>query len=128
MLKTLDRAEADGDRIYGVIKGWGVNQDGSTNGITAPSDVSQSALQRSVYDRYGIDPGRISYVEAHGTGTKLGDPIEVTALKESFRHYTQKTGYCGLGSVKTNIGHTTATQTVGPDNQSSEAQRTHRPE
>ncbi|MEM6601803.1 MAG: SDR family NAD(P)-dependent oxidoreductase, partial [Verrucomicrobiota bacterium] len=106
MLKKLDEAIEAGDRIYGVIKGWGVNQDGATNGITAPSDRSQTQLQCSIYDNFGINPETISYVEAHGTGTKLGDPIEVKALKESFGGYTEKVNYCGLGSVKSNIGHT----------------------
>lgn len=106
VLKKLEQAKLDNDLIYGVIKGWGVNQDGSTNGITAPSDLSQSSLQRGVYDRFGIDPSTISYVEAHGTGTKLGDPIEVKALNNSFKAYSDKVSYCGLGSVKTNIGHT----------------------
>ncbi len=105
VLKRRDRAEADGDRIYGIIKGWGMNQDGATNGITAPSDKSQTQLQKGVYDKFDIDPGTISYVEAHGTGTKLGDPIEIKALKESFQAYTNKKEFCGIGSVKTNIGH-----------------------
>ena len=108
LLKKLKDAQKAGDRIYGVIKGWGVNQDGATNGITAPSDQSQTVLQKGVYDKFKINPGTISYVEAHGTGTKLGDPIEVKALKESFKSYTDKTSYCSLGSAKTNIGHTLA--------------------
>src|SRR3989338_504997 len=72
VLKRLDRALLEGDCIYGVIKGSGVNQDGKTNGITAPSMLSQKALQISIYKEYGIDPATVSYVEAHGTGTKLG--------------------------------------------------------
>ncbi|MGN7995396.1 SDR family NAD(P)-dependent oxidoreductase [Chitinophaga sp. 22308] len=108
LLKRLDQAEKDGDRIHGVIKGWAVNQDGATNGIMAPSDKSQTALQRHVYDKFKIHPETITYVEAHGTGTKLGDPIEVKALKEAFKTYTSKTGFCGLGSVKSNIGHSLA--------------------
>ncbi|MEM0939182.1 MAG: polyketide synthase [Bacteroidota bacterium] len=105
-MKRLDAAIAAGDHIYGVIKGWGVNQDGSTNGITAPSKKSQVKLQSDIYARFGLDPGTITYVEAHGTGTQLGDPIEVAALTESFRRHTEKRRYCGLGSVKSNIGHT----------------------
>jgi acyl transferase domain-containing protein/NADPH:quinone reductase-like Zn-dependent oxidoreductase/NADP-dependent 3-hydroxy acid dehydrogenase YdfG len=107
-LKRLDRAIADGDMIYGVIKGSGTNQDGKTNGITAPSGKSQSELQLAVYQQYDINPESISYVEAHGTGTKLGDPIEVEALTEAFRAYTAKKQYCALASVKSNIGHTSA--------------------
>ncbi len=105
LLKRLSDAIGDGDQIHGVIKGWGVNQDGKTNGITAPSVNSQIALEKEVYDRFGINPEKISLVEAHGTGTKLGDPIEVEALIESFRSYTDKEDYCALGSVKSNIGH-----------------------
>ena len=102
----MDQAMLDKDRIYGVIKGWGVNQDGATNGITAPSDRSQTNLQKGIYDKFDVDPATISYIETHGTGTKLGDPIEVKALKESFLGRTTKTNFCGLGSVKSNIGHT----------------------
>ncbi|MFM2061288.1 MAG: hypothetical protein RLZZ507_958 [Cyanobacteriota bacterium] len=107
-LKLLDRAIADGDMIYGVIKGSGTNQDGKTNGITAPSGKSQSELELAVYQQYNIHPESISYIEAHGTGTKLGDPIEVEALTEAFRVYTTKKQYCALASVKSNIGHTSA--------------------
>ncbi len=107
-LKRLSDAVADGDHIHGVIRGSGINQDGNTNGITAPSAKSQERLERYVYDRFHIDPADIQMVEAHGTGTKLGDPIEVSALTRAFRAYTDKAEYCALGSVKTNIGH------VGP--------------
>ena len=90
LLKRLSDAVRDKDPIYGVIKGWGVNQDGKTNGITAPSANSQSLLEKEVYQRFQINPETISLIEAHGTGTKLGDPIEVEALTESFRSYTDK--------------------------------------
>lgn len=108
VLKRLEDAERDGDSIYGVIIGSGINQDGRTNGITAPSVTSQIALEREVYDRFGIHPDTIDYVEAHGTGTKLGDPIELEALNTVFREYTERQHFCGLGSVKSNIGHTSA--------------------
>nr|AGS77291.1 polyketide synthase [Myxococcus fulvus] len=108
VLKRLDKALKDGDRIYGVIKGTATNQDGKTNGITAPSAQSQTALQVALYRRFGIDPETLTYVEAHGTGTKLGDPIEVKALTDAFRAFTPRTRFCALGSVKTNIGHTSA--------------------
>lgn len=114
VLKPLRQAERDRDAILGVIKGWGTNQDGRTNGITAPSMRSQASLQTSVYRRFGIDPERITLVEAHGTGTKLGDPIEVEALTRSFRQFTAKTAFCALGSIKPNVGHTFfASGTVG---------------
>jgi len=105
VLKPLARALADGDHVYGVIRASGVNQDGRTNGITAPSAVSQAELEQEVYRRAGISPETISYVEAHGTGTRLGDPIEVHALTKAFRASTDRKQFCALGSVKTNIGH-----------------------
>ena len=105
LLKRLSDAQRDQDRILGVIRGWGVNQDGKTNGITAPNPDAQTRLQQGVYERFGIDPSGIQLVEAHGTGTKLGDPIEVDALKRSFAKYKARTACCALGSVKSNIGH-----------------------
>ena len=107
-LKRLADAERDGDIIYGLVRGWGVNQDGSTNGITAPNQEAQIRLQRGVYDKFSIDPSGLQYVEMHGTGTKLGDPIEVDALIETFRSYTDRQAFCALGSVKSNVGHTLA--------------------
>ncbi len=106
VLKPLHAAERDGDHIYGVIKASGTNQDGKSNGITAPSATSQAALEREVYERSGIRPESIQYVEAHGTGTKLGDPIEVSALTDAFRAFTDRKHFCALGSVKSNVGHT----------------------
>ncbi|CAN93348.1 polyketide synthase [Sorangium cellulosum So ce56] len=106
VLKRLPDAERDGDFIHGVIIGSGVNQDGKTNGITAPSVQSQTALLKDVYARFGIDPRTISYVETHGTGTKLGDPIELAALSAAFGARDGRR--CALGSVKSNVGHTTA--------------------
>ncbi len=105
VIKSLKQAIEDRDQVYAVIKGSGVNQDGKSNGIMAPNALSQTALEREVYDKYGINPEEIGYVEAHGTGTILGDPIEVTALIDTFKHYTNKESFCALGSVKTNIGH-----------------------
>ena len=106
VLKRLKDALADGDNIHGVIRGTGINQDGTTNGITAPSAKSQESLECYVYDNFGIAPEHIQVVEAHGTGTKLGDPIEYQALTRAFRKYTDKKEYCAIGSIKTNIGHT----------------------
>ena len=105
MLKPLIQAEKDSDNIIGVIKGSGVNQDGKTNGITAPSARSQESLLRSIYQRYKINPDDITYVEAHGTATPLGDPIEFQALKNAFQNVTKRNQYCAIGSVKSNIGH-----------------------
>ena len=92
MLKRLSDAERDHDIIYGVIEGWGINQDGKSNGITAPNPQAQARLQRDVYDKYQIDPAGIQLVEAHGTGTQLGDPIEVEGFKKAFKNYTETSG------------------------------------
>lgn len=108
VLKRLSLAQAEGDRIYGVINCSAVNQDGRTNGITAPSGLSQKSLISRLYKKNNINPETISYVEAHGTGTKLGDPIEVEALIEAFDEFTQKEHFCAIGSVKSNVGHTSA--------------------
>ena len=108
VLKRLSDAEADGDRIHGVISAWGSNQDGRSNGITAPNAVSQTELIRDTYEKFGIDPSWITYVETHGTGTKLGDPIEVAALTDAFGLSGDAAGSCALGSVKSNVGHTFA--------------------
>lgn len=108
VLKSLRQARLDGDRICGVIIGSGCNQDGKSNGITAPNAQAQADLESEIYAKYDIDPYSISYVEAHGTGTKLGDPIEVEALTQAFRKTTREKQFCALGSVKTNVGHTQA--------------------
>ncbi|MFD1990497.1 SDR family NAD(P)-dependent oxidoreductase [Paenibacillus nicotianae] len=105
VLKRLQEAIDDGDHIYGVIRGSGINQDGTTNGITAPSAKSQTRLEQQVYDDFNINPAHIQMVEAHGTGTKLGDPIEYQALTKAFSAYTNEQQYCAIGSIKTNIGH-----------------------
>jgi polyketide synthase PksN len=108
VLKDLAAAERDSDHIYGVIRGSLLNQDGKTNGITAPSAPSQTELERAVYDTFDLPPDTITYIETHGTGTKLGDPIELQALNDAFGAYTSREGFCALGSVKTNIGHALA--------------------
>jgi len=108
VLKSLSAALRDGDHIHGVIIGSAINQDGKSNGITAPNAPSQTALECSVYDRYGINPQDIDYIETHGTGTRLGDPIEVDALTDAFKKYTGQKQFCALGSIKTNIGHSAA--------------------
>nr|WP_277991503.1 SDR family NAD(P)-dependent oxidoreductase [Corallococcus macrosporus] len=108
VLKPLEAALRDGDQIHGVIRASAINQDGKTNGITAPSAASQTELEASVYEAAGCDAATITFVEAHGSGTRLGDPIEVKALTDAFRRWTDKRGYCALGSVKTNVGHTIA--------------------
>ncbi|QNJ43592.1 SDR family NAD(P)-dependent oxidoreductase [Streptomyces buecherae] len=108
VLKRLADAERDGDQIYGVITASGINQDGRTNGITAPNLGSQIELVKAAYERHGIDPATISYAELHGTGTKLGDPIELEALAAAFRTWTDQRNFCAIGSVKSNVGHMSA--------------------
>ncbi|WP_437965697.1 SDR family NAD(P)-dependent oxidoreductase [Sorangium sp. So ce260] len=105
VLKPLRRAIADGDPIYAVIRGSGVNQDGRTNGITVPSGQAQQALIREVCERARVSPGQIQYVEAHGTGTPVGDPIEANALGAVLGSGRAPHDPCWIGSVKTNIGH-----------------------
>jgi len=104
VLKRLEDALADGDRIYATIQGSAVNNDGSEKvGFTAPSVDGQARVIAEAQDFAGFDPETISYIEAHGTGTALGDPIEIRALQKVFN--TQKRGFCAIGSVKTNVGH-----------------------
>ena len=106
VLKRLADALADGDTVHAVIRGFATNNDGSLKvGYTAPGidgQVEVIAMAQAVAGLRGDD---ITYIEAHGTGTPLGDPVEVEALTEVFRAATDRTGFCALGSVKTNIGH-----------------------
>jgi acyl transferase domain-containing protein/thioesterase domain-containing protein/acyl carrier protein len=106
VLRRLADAIADGDHIWGVIKGSAVNNDGSAKaGYLAPSVDGQAAAVADALAISDVKAVTIDYVECHGTGTYLGDPIEVEALSEAFRETTQETGFCRIGSVKTNIGH-----------------------
>ncbi|QSJ17338.1 acyltransferase domain-containing protein [Nostoc sp. UHCC 0702] len=105
ILKPLSQAQAEGDRIYAVIKGSAVNQDGRSNGLTAPNPQAQEAVLRSAYRISGVSPGQVQYIEAHGTGTSLGDPIEIKALGKILAEGRLPGNYCTVGSVKTNIGH-----------------------
>jgi acyl transferase domain-containing protein len=107
MLKRLEDALADGDVIQGVIAGSAINNDGAGRaGFTAPSVDGQAELIAAAQAVAGIHPSTVTYLEAHGTGTPIGDPIEIAALTRAFREQTDKQGYCVLGSVKANIGHT----------------------
>ena len=108
ILKRLADARRDRDHIYGVIRGSGTNQDGQTAGITVPSFLSQSRLQTAVFRKAGVQAQDLQYIEAHGTATKLGDPIEIHALTESFQQFTDQKRFCAIGSLKANIGHTAA--------------------
>jgi acyl transferase domain-containing protein len=105
-LKRLSDALADGDTILAIIKGSAMNNDGSLKvSFTAPGVAGQVAAIEAALANAQVTADSISYVEAHGTGTELGDPIEVTALTKAYRTHTERTQFCMLGSVKTNIGH-----------------------
>ena len=106
LLKRLDDALRDGDQVLAVIKGSAINNDGSLKaGYTAPSIAGQAEAVAAAYRDAGVDPATVSYVEAHGSATELGDPIEVAALTKAYRRWTEETGYCAIGSIKSNFGH-----------------------
>ena len=106
VLRRAVDAMADGDTIHAIIKGSAINNDGSMKvGYLAPSVDGQAKAVAEALAISGVDPETITYVEAHGTGTPVGDPIEIVALTQAFRTKTRKSGYCALGSVKSNIGH-----------------------
>jgi acyl carrier protein/predicted DNA-binding protein YlxM (UPF0122 family) len=105
LLKPLQKAIADGDHIYGVIKATALNHGGKTNGYSVPNPNAQTSVIGAALKEAGIDPRTISYIEAHGTGTVLGDPIEITGLTKSFQEYTKDKQFCAIGSAKSNIGH-----------------------
>lgn len=112
LLKPLKNAIKDKDYIYGVIRGSAVNHGGAARTLTSPNAYAQSQVIRSAYTKANLPPNTVSYIEAHGTGTPLGDPIEINGLKRAFTQLYQQYGiptanepYCGLGTVKTNIGH-----------------------
>jgi acyl transferase domain-containing protein len=104
-LKALSKAVEDGDHIYGVIRGTSINHGGKTNGYTVPNPIAQGKLIRSALEKAQINARTVSYIEAHGTGTELGDPIEIKGLTNAFEKDTKDTGYCAIGSVKSNVGH-----------------------
>ncbi|WP_369068094.1 beta-ketoacyl synthase N-terminal-like domain-containing protein, partial [Burkholderia gladioli] len=105
LLKPLVEAIADGDHIYGVIKGTAINNAGVRNGFTVPTPAMQArAVEKALADAR-VDARTISYVEGHGSGTKLGDPIEIKALTQAYRAHTDERAFCAIGSVKSNIAH-----------------------
>ena len=106
LLKRYEDALADGDHIYAVIRGFGLNNDGSSKvGYTAPSVEGQARVVAMAQAAAGVDPESIGYIEAHGTGTPLGDPIEVAGLTQAFRAHTEAKNYCAIGTAKANVGH-----------------------
>src|SRR5688572_9442832 len=109
LLQRLDDAIADRRPIYAVIRGAAVNNDGgATPSYVAPHEDGQARVVELAQRMAGIDARSVSYVEAHGTATPVGDPIEVRALSRAFRQHTKDKGFCGIGSVKSNIGHTSS--------------------
>lgn len=106
LIKPLKQAINDRDNIYAVIKGSAINNDGYSNGLTAPNAEAQTDVIVRAWKQADIDPETISYIETHGTGTIVGDPIEIKGLEDAFSKYTDKKQICGIGTVKTNIGHT----------------------
>ncbi len=105
LLKRLRDAIDDGDKIYGVIEGTAVNNDGATMGITTPNPKAQQALIETAIRNGQIDRATISYIEAHGTGTLIGDPIELKGITAVLSKSDTREHRCAVGSVKTNIGH-----------------------
>lgn len=105
LLKSLQDAIKDHDRIYAVIKGGAINQDGTGIGLTAPNVNAQIDVLKSAWRNSDVSPENISYIEAHGTGTRLGDPIEVDGLSKAFRCFTNECSFCAIGSIKSNYGH-----------------------
>ncbi|WP_438018416.1 SDR family NAD(P)-dependent oxidoreductase [Sorangium sp. So ce315] len=105
VLKPLRRAVADGDHVYGVVRGSLVNAGGKTHGYTVPNPTAQAELIEAALRRANVDPRTLSYVEAHGTGTELGDPIEIAGLTQAFASWTGDRQYCAIGSLKSNVGH-----------------------
>jgi polyketide-type polyunsaturated fatty acid synthase PfaA len=106
VLKRLDDAERDGDRIYAVIRGLGASSDGRFKSIYAPRADGQALALRRAYATAGFEPGTVGLIEAHGTGTPAGDSAEVAGLRAVFNHTNQRKQHIALGSVKSQIGHT----------------------
>ncbi|MYI99218.1 MAG: type I polyketide synthase, partial [Gemmatimonadetes bacterium] len=105
VLKRLSAAQADGDRIWGVIRGSAVNQNGATAGPTVPNGPAQERVIEDALAQAGVDPAEVDYLEAHGAGSALGDPIEVQAAAAVYGRGREPDRPLLVGSVKTNIGH-----------------------
>jgi len=108
VLKRLEDAERNGNKIYAVIKGVGSSSDGKSQSIYAPRAEGQTIALKTAYDQAGVDPATIELIEAHGTGTIVGDEVEFKALNGLFGKSGKSGKWCALGSVKSMIGHTKA--------------------
>jgi len=109
ILKRLSDAQRDNDFIHAIIRGTAVNQDGKSNGFTAPNGKAQELLLQKALEDAQLSPEQVSFIETHGTGTKLGDPIELEAIKSVFEKNRSTENPLYVGTVKTNIGHTEGT-------------------
>jgi acyl transferase domain-containing protein/thioesterase domain-containing protein len=105
VMKRLEDALCDRDRIDAVLAGSAINNDGASNGLTAPNGIAQESVIRRALRRANVEPGSVAYVEAHGTGTPLGDPIELSALRNVYSKDVQRKRSLLVGSVKAQIGH-----------------------
>lgn len=105
VLKNRAQCTAEKTQIYAVIKGSAINNDGAAASLIAPNAKAQTAVIVDAWKDAGIHPEQIDYIEAHGTATKLGDSIEIKGLTDAFRTYTKKRQFCGIGTLKTNVGH-----------------------
>ncbi len=105
ILKRLSQAEADGDRIWGLVKGTAINQSGASAAMPVPNGPAQERVMEEALARAGVSPADVDYLEAHGTGTELGDSIELRALASVYGREREPERPLLLGSVKTNIGH-----------------------
>ena len=108
LLKRLDDAKANGDRVLAIVRGTALNQDGRSSGLTAPSGPAQQAVIRAALANAGAKPDEIVYAEAHGTGTPLGDPVELGALSAVFAPGRPESQPLLIGALKSVIGHTEA--------------------
>ncbi|MGW4970253.1 beta-ketoacyl synthase N-terminal-like domain-containing protein [Streptomyces albidoflavus] len=105
VLRRYTDAERDGDRVRGLVKGAAVNHGGRTTRYSAPSPKAQRDVVASALNDAAVPPETIDLVEAHGTGTRLGDPIEIDGLTRAWRAHTDRSQFCAIGSLKSNIGH-----------------------
>jgi 3-oxoacyl-(acyl-carrier-protein) synthase/acyl carrier protein len=108
LLKPYHRAVDDTDAIYAIIQGCAAGQDGKSSSLTSPNMLAQAQVLQKAWKDAGIDPRKLQYIEAHGTGTKIGDPIEIDAIKKAMEPFTNDKMFCAVGSIKSNIGHLNA--------------------